>query len=224
MKLRRTNGLFRIIFVAFLGLISFSTTIRAQTVLLDPAEIYIGTSHGVNASMVLFNPTVKQFPLLGYNGGISFRYITEKRVGLQVELNYSQRGWEEEGGAYTRQLTYIELPFLTHLYLGNTHRFIFNIGPKVSYLLYESVLVNTIPNSQEEQHIKPVYFPLDYGLTAGLGYNLRTRKAGVFQLEVRAYYGLSDIFANTKSDYFATSNYLNAAVNIGWFFQLTGKE
>ena len=197
---------------------------HAQTVLLDPAEIYIGTSHGANASMMLFNPTVRQLPLLGYNGGISFRYITQKHVGLQIELNYSQRGWEEEDGNYLRRLDYIEMPFLTHIYLGNTHRFIFNVGPKVSYLLSESVLVNNTTNSEAEQHIKPVYFPFDYGLAAGIGYNLHTRKIGVFQLELRGYFGLSDVFANTKTDYFAASNQLNVALNIGWFIQLTGKE
>ena len=79
-------------------------------------------------------------------------------------------------------------------------------------------------NSDAEQHVKPVYFPFDYGLTGGLGYNLHTRRAGVFQLELRAYYGLSDIFANTKSDYFANSNHMNAALSVGWFIQLTGKE
>ena len=173
---------------------------------------------------MMFNPTVRQIPLLGYQGGLAFRYITEKHVGLQIEMNYSQRGWDEESGLYSRRLNYLELPFLTHLYLGNTHRFIFNIGPKVSYLLNETVLINGMENSDAEQHVKPVYFPFDYGLTGGLGYNLHTRRAGVFQLELRAYYGLSDIFANTKSDYFANSNHMNAALSVGWFIQLTGKE
>ncbi|MHB9056457.1 MAG: porin family protein [Paludibacteraceae bacterium] len=223
MKQKRINSFFTAILISLLALFP-GKSMQAQTVLLDPAEIYIGPSFGTNASMILFNPNIQQIPLLGYNGGISFRYITEKHVGLQLEFNYSQRGWEEQDGSYARRLNYIEMPFLTHLYLGDTHRFIFNIGPKVSYLLSESVLVNHTSNSTEEQHIKPVYFPFDYGITAGLGYNLHTRHAGVFQLELRANYGLSDIFANTKSDYFSTSNNINAALNLGWFIQLTGKK
>lgn len=222
MKQKGINRISLIIFVVFWGLIS-SDAVKAQTVLLEPAEIYIGPTFGANASMMLFNPSVRQIPLPGYNGGISFRYITQKHVGLQIELNYSQRGWEEEGGGYVRKLDYVELPFLTHLYLGKTHRFIVNFGPKVSYLLSESVLVNTT-GSDAEQHVKPVYFPFDYGLAAGAGYNLHTRKIGVFQLELRGYYGLSDLFANTKSDYFAASNQLNVALNVGWYIQLTGKE
>ena len=223
MKQNKNNKSFQFILITFLALFS-GTSLQSQTVLLQPAEVYIGTSFGANGSMMMFNPTVRQIPLLGYQGGLAFRYITEKHVGLQIEMNYSQRGWDEESGLYSRRLNYLELPFLTHLYLGNTHRFIFNIGPKVSYLLNETVLINGMENSDAEQHVKPVYFPFDYGLTGGLGYNLHTRRAGVFQLELRAYYGLSDIFANTKSDYFANSNHMNAALSVGWFIQLTGKE
>ena len=223
MKQKRIKKIPLIIFLVFLMLISCKSA-HAQTILFDPAEIYIGTTFGASGSMILFNPTVRQLPLLAYNGGISFRYITQKNVGLQVELNYSQRGWEEEGSKYARRLNYFEMPFLTHLYLGKTHRFIVNIGPKVSYLFNESVLVNNTENSEAEQHVKPDYFPFEYGLAIGTGYNLHTSKAGGFQLELRAYYGLSDVFANTKSDYFAASNHFNAALNIGWYFQLTGKE
>ena len=201
-------------------------TLTAQTVLFDPAKVYIGTTHGINSSMVMFNPSVEQTtsPLSGYTGGITFRYITEKHVGLQAEINYVQRGWSEKSG-YKRQTNYIELPFLTHIYLGNTHRVIFNLGPKFGYLLNESVLANdSTSNAPAEEQIQKIHFPFDYGITTGLGYNLHTKKAGVFELEFRAYYGLSDIFANTKSDYFSTSNYLNFTVKAGWYFQLTRKS
>lgn len=203
--------------------LSFSK-VQAQTILLDPPEIYIGTTHGVNGSMILFNPRVTQTYLLGYNGGVSFRYVTEKHFGLQVELNYSQRGWAEEGGAYSRRLDYLELPFLTHIYTGDKNRFIFNLGPKLGYLLNETVLTNDGSTPDAEQHVLPAHFKFDYGIAAGLGYNLHTSKAGVFQWELRVYYGLADVFPNTKSDFFNTSNHLNAAINLGWYFQLTGRK
>ncbi|VBB48570.1 conserved hypothetical protein [uncultured Paludibacter sp.] len=210
--------------VAILGFFALNSTLFSQTVLLTPSEKYIGTSHGVNTSMVLFNPSVDQnYLFLGYNAGISYRYITEKHFGLQLELKYSQRGWSESDGKYIRRINYLELPMLTHLYFGNTHRFIFNLGPKIGYMLNESVVKNTASNPSSEQY-KDVYFPFDYGLTAGFGYNLHTHNAGVYEIELRGYYGLSDIFANSKSDYFSTSNYLNISLNLGWYFQLTGRK
>ena len=125
--------------IVTLGFIACINGLFSQTILLNPSEKYIGVSLGVNNSMVFFNPSVDQNMIfLGTSSGISYRYITEKHVGLQMELKYSQRGWNEASGKYTRQINYIEFPFLTHIYLGNKNRFIFNIGTKISYLLNES--------------------------------------------------------------------------------------
>jgi len=217
------SNTFRLLIIVLL-LQTAKPVIQAQTVLLDPPEIYIGATGGMNGSLVSFNPTVNQsMPLIGYNGGLSFRYITEKHFGLQIEANYSQRGWTESNGLYSRRADYIELPLLTHIFWGNTHRFIFNLGPKVAYLLRETELINNV-TEPEEQHTKPIYHPFDYGIAAGVGYNLKTKKIGVLQLEARAYYGLSNIFADKKTDYFSLSNYMNVSVNLGWYFQLTGKK
>ncbi|NLO70152.1 MAG: PorT family protein [Porphyromonadaceae bacterium] len=213
-----------LLLIAFLAVAFSSANLKAQTVLLNPPEVYIGTSHGVTGSMMLFRPNVRQSYLLGYNGGVAVRYITENHFGLQVELNYSQRGWNEEGDTYSRRLNYLELPFLTHVYAGNKNRFIFNLGPKIGYLLSESILNDDGSNPEADQRVLPAHFKFDYGITAGLGYNLKTRSAGVFQWELRVYYGLSDVFPNTKSDFFSTSNHLNASINLGYFFQLTGKK
>ena len=216
----------KIIRILLPGLFLLSTfpVIKAQTVLLDPPEIYLGVTGGMTGSMVMFNPTVNQsMPLLAYNGGLSFRYATESHCGLQIEANYSQRGWEEASGAYSRQADYIEFPLLTHLYWGKTHRFIFNLGPKLGYLLKETDLINTVTEPDEQQKT-PISNRFDYGIAAGFGYNLHTRKAGVIQLETRAYYGLSNIFPDAKTDYFKASNYLNVSVSLGYYFQLTGKK
>lgn len=199
--------------------------IVGQNSLLEKSEKYIGFSQGMNTSMILFNPSVKQhlfFP--GYNGGITYRYITEKHAGLQIELKYSQRGWSESDGNYVRRTNYVELPFLTHVYIGNKNRVFFNIGPKISYLLSESVLKNDTVNSISEQHVKSIRFPFDYGLCAAFGYYLKTKSVGAYEIEFRGYYGLGDSFANTRSDYFLASNYLNFSLNIGWYFQLSGDK
>jgi len=197
--------------------IAFSFSLLAQN-RLDKPEIYIGANFGQTGSMVGFKPTINQGFLLGYNGGFVFRYIGDKYMGVQAELNFSQRGWNEKSGLYSRQLNYVELPFLTHMYLGNKGRVFFNVGPKISYLLSEKVLVNGTPNT-ETQHTTLVQNPFDYGLCAGLGF-LFNIKRNVFQLEARGYYALSDVFSNDKRDYFATSNNMNASVNLAWLIQV----
>jgi len=197
--------------------IAFSVSLMAQN-RLDKPEVYFGVNFGQTGSMVGFKPTIDQGFLLGYNGGGVFRYVGDKYMGLQVELNFSQRGWKEISGLYSRQLNYIELPFLTHMYLGKKNRVFFNVGPKISYLLSEKVLVNGTANT-ETQHTTLIQNPFDYGLCAGLGF-LFNLKGNVFQLEARGYYALSDVFSNDKRDYFATSNNMNASVNLAWLIQV----
>ena len=204
--------------ISILFFIVLSTTVFSQSHLKKP-EIYVGATFGASESMVMFKPTVAQGFLQGYNGGLVFRYVADKNVGFQAEINISQRGWAEKTGLYTRQLNYIELPFLTHFYFGNNSRFFFNIGPKISYLISEKNLINTTTASSEVQHITKIQNPFDYGVSAGFGYLINI-KGNIIQLDTRANYSLSDIFSNDTRDYFDTSNNLYLSVNLAWLLKI----
>jgi len=206
----RKNWIFLLVF--------FSSSLMAQVRLAKP-EMYVGVTAGATGSMVMFNPTVNQTYLQGYNGGLVFRYIAEKNVGMQAELNYSQRGWNEATGLFAKQLNYIELPFLTHIYMGKKNRFFINIGPKIGYLLSEKVFVNGTTNSTEIQQTTAIQNTFDYGLCGGIGF-LFNIKGNILQLDTRAYYALSDIYSNDKRDYFDTSNNANLSVNLAWLIQI----
>lgn len=206
----RKNWIFLLVF--------FSSSLMAQVRLAKP-EMYVGVTAGATGSMVMFNPAVNQTYLQGYNGGLVFRYIAEKNVGMQAELNYSQRGWNEASGLFAKQLNYVELPFLTHIYLGKKNRFFINIGPKISYLLSEKVLVNGTANSTEIQQTTAIQNAFDYGLCGGIGF-LFNIKGNHLQLDTRAYYALSDVYSNDKRDYFDTSNNANLSVNLAWLIQI----
>lgn len=183
------------------------------------SETYVGLSAGRSASTIYFKPTIEQDLLFAYQGGLVFRYINEKSLGIQAELNYSQRGWNEAGGAYIKRLDYIEIPFLTHIYFGNNARFFFNIGPKIGYLLQETVLSNSNPDSTTEQHVQGVQNKFDYGLAAGIGCLFNIKKQ-VFQFEGRGNFSASDIFSNDKRDYFDNSNLIHASLSLGWLIQV----
>jgi hypothetical protein len=51
----------------------------------------------------------------------------------------------------------------------------------------------------------PIQKKFDYGITAGAGMELTTN-IGHFLIEGRYYYGLSDIYKNSKKDVFSRSN------------------
>lgn len=199
-------------------LITLSTSAFAQSRLITP-EIYVGANFGVSESMVMFSPSVKQGFLQGYNGGLVFRYIAEKNVGMQAELNFTQRGWKESSGLYTRQLNYIELPFMTHIYIGKKNRFFINLGPKVSYLISEKTTLDRTTNSTEVQQTTSVQRPFDYGICAGIGV-LFNIKGKIFQLDSRTNYSLRDLYSNKKTDYFDNSHNLNFSVNLAYLIQV----
>ncbi len=182
-------------------------------------ETYLGINGGPSASMVFFKPTVEQEYLTAYHGGLVFRYISEKSLGVQAELNYSQRGWSETGGSFVKRLDYLEIPFLTHIYFGDKTQFIFNIGPKIGYLIQETVLHNNNPASTAEQHVQSIQNKFDYGFAAGLGFLFKINRQ-VFQLESRANFSFSDIYSNERRDYFDNSNLINASVTLGWLIQV----
>ena len=87
----------------------------------------VGVNGGINLNSVSFSPSVKQKNLMGINGGVTARYISEKYFsmicGAQIELNFSQHGWDEYYEdyptlSYTRTMNYVEIPFLAHLAFG----------------------------------------------------------------------------------------------------------
>ncbi len=196
---------------------------------LSKAEMYVGLQGGVIASMMRFSPVVQGTnnvigtAVLGGNGGFVFRYNGHKYCGLQVELNYMQRGWRETVDTinirYSRRLHYIELPFLFHLYFGSArHRAFLNIGPQIGYCLASQASGTGHPTYTEQY--KPVAMPFEYGLAAGLGYVARTQSAGCFQLEARFNYSFSDLFPNHKSDYFAQSSPMALSLNLAYLWEI----
>ena len=178
-------------------------------------EIAFGANAGVNFSSVSFVPKVQQKQLLGFNGGGVIRWLSEKHLGLQAEVNLSQQGWSEDfpdypdmNYAYTRTINYIDIPFLTHIYFGEKKvRFFINLGPKIGYAISESTSENlngAKPNKMNDQHDMPVEYKFDWGLCGGPGLEFRTG-VGYFQLEGRYTYALGGIYGSSKEDAFAKS-------------------
>ena len=192
-------------------------------------ELSWGLNGGVSISSMSFNPKVRQSKLIQGVGGISIRYISENNFGIQSEINYSQRGWNEydpdkPDKHYTRALDYIEFPVLTHIYFnaGKRFRTVFNLGPQLGYLLNERTIKSNIDVNDKDTpsyYTQKVQRRFDWGLCFGGGVELRTG-GGNFVLDGRYYYGLSDIFNNTKADYFAASSNQVINVKLTYLFKL----
>ncbi len=194
-------------------------------------NICIGVTGGIAMNQIGFDPTIKQNWHMGPTLGVVARFTSEKYFAaycaLQLELNYSVQGWNENvldsnsqplPDTYRRDQHYIQLPVLARLAWGRETRGFMGYvlaGPQVGYCIGEKTTQSSFtldsegnpnrPNSTYAQYSMPIEKKFDYGITAGLGVELTT-KVGHFLVEGRYYYGLSDIYKNSKKDVFSRSN------------------
>lgn len=198
----------------------------------------LGVNGGVNLNSVSFQPTIKQNTMIGPAMGITARYISEKYFkmicGVQMEVNYSQRGWSEKiedgtDNTYKRAMNYIEIPLLAHLAFGKDEghgaRFIVNLGPQVGFLLSEKETKggNWDPSDRyvsNSTYGKMAENKFDYGLVGGMGVELRTG-IGNFVLEGRYYFGLSDFYGNSKSDPYSRSAHSYIGGRLTYLFDIS---
>lgn len=199
-------------------------------------HLWVGVHGGLSMSRQSFSPSIDQKMHNGFTGGVTFRYAEEKIFGLIGELNLVQRGWQENFKdnpelSYKRNLTYISLPIMTHIYFGS-RRFkgFVNLGPEISYMLSEDKSANfdySDPTAAEipatrvtRQMTMDIKNRFDYGITAGIGVEFYLRPRHSLVLEARYYFGLGNIFPSTKADYFSASRASAIQVTLGYNFRL----
>ena len=165
---------------------------------------------------------------------------------IVAELNYSQVGWKEDiltiadqpvinhvtrlPAEYSRKMTYLQLPVFARMGWGREQRgfqFFAQVGPQLGYFLSESTEANfdvNNPNMLERtssvtRHYEmPVENKLDYGIAGGLGLEFSNRHIGHILVEGRYYYGLGNLYGNSKRDYFAISNFQQITVKMTYLF------
>ena len=168
---------------------------------------------------------------------------------VQAEINYASIGWKEDilnvqnqpvinavtgqPEEYQRTMNYIQVPVFAHLAWGkeqNGLQFFFQAGPQFGLFLNEKTISNYEPasrnisdraNSIFEQEQLSVENKFDYGIAAGAGLEYNLPKVGHLLLEGRYYYGLGNVFGNTKRDYFGRSNHNTIYIKMTYLFDIT---
>ena len=181
---------------------------------------------------------------LRYTGEKYFNSI----CAVVAEVNLTETGWKEsildlndqpvmrldadEPERYERRLTYLQIPVFARLGWGRERRgfqFFFQVGPQVGFLQSEHTETNfDVAYRNVNDRISPVWVQdtmavenkLDYGISAGLGMEFSHPKVGHFLLEGRYYYGLGNLYGNSKRDYFAISNQQNIVIKLSYLFDI----
>ena len=169
---------------------------------------------------------------------------------IVAEVNYTQTGWKEEiltaddlpvinpvtglPEAYERQMTYVQVPVFARMGWGRERKgfqFFFQAGPQMGFFLGDKVKTNFDFSQrnvddrngvmkQAPQDSMAIERKFDYGIAAGLGLEYSHPKIGHVMVEGRYYYGLGDIYGNSKRDFFGRSNLGNIVVKLTWLFDI----
>ncbi len=171
---------------------------------------------------------------------------------IVAELNYARLGWKENirtetkeavinpvsnlPEEYSRHIDYLQLPVFAHLAWGkaeNGFQFFFRAGPQLGLYLKENTTTNfTVENRNIEarsnnivaQDSMQVENKLDYGIAAGIGLEYARNHVGHFLLEARYYYGLGNIYGDSKKDFFGRSNFGNIVIKLTYLFDVVKKK
>lgn len=227
------SRLFRVVLIALT--VGLPSVVLAET--HYQSHISVGVRAGADMGRVDMSPSIRQSWLWGGLGAFTFRYAEEKIFGLQAELGLTTRGWrenfEEVDMHYSRSLTYLTLPVMTHINFGGPRvRCFFNLGPEVSLMLGEKISadfdytnlssVSHWPERprQTAQLNMDIANRFDYGITAGAGGEFYITPRSSVTLEARYYFGLGNLFKASKSDHFSASRCSTIQFSIGYNFRI----
>lgn len=194
-------------------------------------ETNLGLKIGGTTSRVGFDPKIDQDLKFGFIGGLVFKHISQKGLGIQLEVNYLQVGWSEDLDSiniYSRRLDYIQVPFMTHACIGEGNvRFVLNAGPYLSFLVSDYERIDLLPAEEENIYYREdIEIPLEFGLCLGLGLAINT-SIGIFQVEGRANLSLNNIFEENDATPFIVSQNQFAELTLSYlidFRKIRGKK
>lgn len=168
---------------------------------------------------------------------------------VMAEVNYAQVGWKEDiltedkqsvinavtgmPEEYSRKLGYLQIPIFAHLAWGKEQKglqFFVQAGPQIGVMLSESTDMNfNFEERNTDDRVNKVYAQdtmavenkFDYGIAVGAGLEYSSPKVGHFLVEARYYYGLGNLYGDSKRDYFQKSNIGNIVIKFTYLFDIT---
>jgi len=160
------------------------------------SQFNVGIKGGPSISTIIYDQkTFVQRPVntelrIGIFGGLTFQYFGDKKIGLQFETLYIQKGFITEFDSlnntrYERSIDYISVPFLMHAYFGKKS---FNIslllGPYTSYAMSskEFLTEGTVKTGRSYEFDPEIDNRFEFGLQGGIGLR-NTFKFGIIEIQ-----------------------------------------
>ncbi len=229
----------KLIFI-LLTLTVFLSEIKAQDEQPFVPEHLFGFTGGVNMVSVFSeepltytdihgNLLVSSPYLLRYAGGLSYKYISGKNVGLLAELIYTQKGgynefvFDKDGFVtdsilFNHQLDYIEFSFLTDVRLGKRHSKInLYLGPHISYLFKQNLIL--LEDTFGREYATGTNIKLEAGINVGGAYSFHFNK-GEVELRFLYIHDFTNIFEEKTVNNFSFNQNQVYSLSLAYYYKI----
>lgn len=159
-------------------------------------SMYLGAKGGLNVSIAKFDGTFipDEEARAGLSAGAAFALDFSKRLRLQVEGLYSQKGVNEKNGANELNLAYIEIPILAVVKITQSklspH---LHFGPVLSLEVTCKVTTDSVNNERcDDVLLAPGTKTADVGVIFGGGFDVNIAR-GTLILDGSFNVGLTDL-------------------------------
>lgn len=155
----------------------------------DNNALNTGIKLGYNLAAVSFDGDTDTGQRHGFHAGFYSEAFVSKAVALQIELVYSQQGYElkDNSGTFTQKLNYINLPLLLKIY--PSQNFFLEAGPQVGYAIsHKEEFDSNFGLFDTTQEFEPNNF--DWGVNFGGGFKT---DSGI-SLGARYHLGLGSVY------------------------------
>ena len=168
-------------------IIAFSTIYNTNAQDINTSNA--GIKLGYNLAAVSFDGESETGQRHAFHAGFYGESFISEAVAFQIELIYSQQGYEiqDNGGTFTQKLDYINLPFSLKLY--PTENFFLEVGPQAGFAIsHKEEFDSSFGLFDTSQEFDPNKF--DWGINFGGGFKTNS---GV-SIGVRYHLGMGEIY------------------------------
>lgn len=206
------------------------SSLTAQAVYKPTPErptFFVGGSAGTNASLMLYQPSVGQQPVMGGHAGATIQLENSSYTGVSLSLHYMFRGHSEAYGTrspekgYTRQLHYLEMPLHFSLFVPlGRFRVGLRMGPQIGVQIGEKKLIRPAEYSEPElirQALASRKFA--WGISAGPYLAVDWSRHRI-EMYAKGYFGLGDLYSTHIGAPFSRANEVYVAAGFSYLFCL----
>lgn len=198
----------------FLGFVLISAT---SVAIAQDNSLRVGIKGGLNVTNLYVDEVDDENPRYGFHLGVYTQLFESDVFAIQPEILYSTKGTriEDDSDLFDAtmdfNLNYIDIPVLAVFKLGEAAEI--HVGPYFGYLLNANIDVDGDFDGDDDID-RDNFKSWDYGLSAGIGFNV-----GPVQLGARYNYGLQKIAdSDVAEEILGNSKNSNAQVFVSFNF------